>query len=98
MLCYWSSTEDRSNSIAPNPVVPGRYPGDREDIDICPGGLIQLPQVIEAARAFSWREKGQLGLFYGGQPITELAKFAVDVFACETVTAQNDSIRQRQER
>lgn len=98
MLCYWSSAEDRSNAIAPNPVVPGRYPGDLEDIDICPGGLIQLPQVLEAARAFSWREKGQLGLFYGEHQLTILLKFALDIFACETVAAQNDSIRQRQEK
>ncbi len=98
LLCYWSSTDERARAIAPNPMVPPRYPGDRDDIDICPGGLIQLPQVVETARAYSWREKGQLGLFYDGHPITDLAKFAIDVFACETVTAQNDSIRERQEK
>jgi hypothetical protein len=76
-------------------MVPPRYQG--EDLPICCGGLIILPQVIEAARAGSWRKEGALRDFYGDQQLTPLARDSIDIVAYETVMASNDAIRARNE-
>lgn len=97
-LCYWVSKRDRDRAIAPAPLFPPRYrPTQEEQLSVCAGALIHMPQVIEAARAFSWREKGALREFYDGQRITRLAKTCIDVFAHANVQAQNDAIRSRSE-
>ena len=65
--------------------------------DICPGYLVQLPQVIEAARASSWRREGALSQFYGDRPLTEIAINAIDAIAGASRQVENHNIRQARE-
>lgn len=89
--CAWIPAEERSGS-APAPVS---YSGEKPDL--CPGYLIQLPQVGEAVRAFTWRKDGALREFYDGRPITPLAKFAIDTFAGAQREVENYNIRNPKE-
>lgn len=95
-LCYWSSARERKNAVNPRPFMPPRW--QEEDPEICPGACMQMPQVLETARAYSWRKDGALREFYDGKPITWLAKYCIDLYAAECVAAQNDAIRARQEK
>ena len=74
--------------------IPAGYPGDRPTV--CPGYLVQLPQVIEAARASAWRRDGALAQFYDG-PIGELAKQCIDIMASAQSQASNYNIRNPRE-
>lgn len=47
---------------------------------VCPGYTTSLPEVIELARAWDWREHGSLRDFCGGYP-TEATKRGVELFA-----------------
>ena len=85
--CGWIPAHERSGAGP----VPGAYPYDRPDV--CPGYLIQLPQVIEAARANIWREKGALREFYDGEPITDLAKQSIDLISAASREVENHNIR-----
>lgn len=76
--------------------MPRGYPGERPDV--CPGYLVQLPQVEEAYRAYSWRKEGALREFYGGQPLTPLAKFAIDTAAGEARAVEQHCIREAREK
>ncbi len=57
--------------------VPG-YPDD--DYDVCPGYLVSLPQVVEAARAHSWRKESAIASFYDS-PLCDLARDGIDLIA-----------------
>lgn len=74
--------------------VPGDGP---DDVAVCPGYLIQLPQVHEAARAASWRSEGALGQFYD-QPLTQLAKDCIDMVATETKRVEAHAMRKASEK
>ena len=52
------------------------------DPTVCPGYTTALPEVREVARAYSWREIGELRSFTGGQPSEKLVE-ALDVFGRE---------------
>ncbi len=88
--CGWIAEEDRHgrDELAQ---VPSSYLGKRPDV--CPGYLVQLPQVIEAARANSWRRDGALAQFYDGEPITELAKTCIDIIGEAMRKVENHNIR-----
>lgn len=73
-------------------MVPGEYPYDYPDI--CAGYLVSLPQVIEAARASSWRRDGELAQFYEG-PIADIAKTAIDLISAEFKACEQHYIRER---
>ncbi len=88
--CGWMREKDRTGTEG---YAPGEYTGKRPDK--CCGYLIQLPQVIEAVRANTWREKGALREFYDGNPITDLAKDAMDIFASSQREAENYTFRNR---
>jgi hypothetical protein len=75
-------------------LVPADYP--HEDPDICSGYLSGLPQVIETARACSWRRDGELSMFYPNG-ITELVKLAIDIMSSEFKAVEQQQIRKSQE-
>jgi len=50
---------------------------------VCVGYTTSLPTVVEMARAHAWFETGQLREFFDGDPIPDVAKHYIDVFACE---------------
>jgi hypothetical protein len=53
--------------------------GTDVEVTTCPGYTTMLPEVIEAARARTHWEKGQLEAFCGGEP-TEQLVVAVEIF------------------
>lgn len=76
------------------PICPPEYP--HESPPICAGYLSSLPQVFEAARAASWRREGALGQFYS-EPLTDLAKYAIDVIASEFKSVEQHQISKSRE-
>lgn len=60
MGCGWVSKRDWASQVS-IPRVPGTEPGA---FTICPYYAATLPQVQEAAIAWTWRDKGQLQLRY----------------------------------
>lgn len=56
--------------------------------DLCPGYLISLPQVCEAARAHFWMEKGQLGEKYPNQ--SPLLHDCIDILASAQGAAEQE--------
>jgi hypothetical protein len=86
--CAWVPSDERSGRGPVPPDYPHNYP------DICPGYLVTLPQVIEAARASSWRRDGALGQFYSG-PLTDLAKYCIDLISGEFKAVEQHYIRER---
>lgn len=74
-------------------MCPSAYPGERPDV--CAGYLVsQLPQVIEAARASSWRSEGALREFYDGDTLAPITKFAIDTIAAEIKAVEQHQIRE----
>ncbi len=71
--CGWLEPSHRTGTFAHR-----RVP---IETDVCPGWLISLPQVLEAARAYGWRQ--QLDQFYEGQLPTAVLMDAIDVFSNE---------------
>ncbi len=65
--CGWIPEGERTGGM-------GEYPGST----VCPGYTTSLPDVIEAARALSWRRDGQLGERYD-LPLTENLRDCVDL-------------------
>ena len=59
----------------PMPDGPAARPSD----DTCPGYLIGLPQVGEAARLYPWWDKGQLRDACDGEQPTEALRTAINV-------------------
>lgn len=88
--CGWIPEHKRTGRA----LCPAPYP--YEDPPICAGYLTSLPQVIEAARACSWRREGALGQFYEGR-LTGLVKFAIDVMAAEFKAVEQYEIRKSRE-
>lgn len=88
--CAWIPEHERTGDA----LVPPNYPYERPDV--CCGYLANLPQVIEAARAASWRREGALGQFYEGR-LTGLAKYCIDLIAGEFKAVEQDLIRQSRE-
>lgn len=86
--CGWVREDEREGRA----LEPAAYP--YEPLTVCAGYLASMPQVIEAARAASWRRDGALREFYDGNPLTPLTKWAVDVVAAETKAAEQDAIRE----
>lgn len=87
--CGWLPESERDENG--KPPVPAAYTGPRPTE--CPGRLIALPQVLEAARAYGWRKEGALREFYDGEPLTPLAKFAIDVMAGSLREVEQHRIR-----
>jgi hypothetical protein len=56
-----------------------------------------LPEVIETARACSWRRDGALSMFYPNG-ITELVKLASDIMSSEFKAVEQHQIRKSQEK
>ena len=69
---------------------PGKHPEDL-DYDVCPGWLVTLPQVTEAARASGWRN--DLKQFYSGQNPTPVLMDGIDVFCHEIETVKLAAIQ-----
>jgi hypothetical protein len=88
--CAWVDVSDRAKVAN----VPPAYPQEYDLPDICPGYLASLPQVIEAARASSWRREGALAQYYDG-PITDIAKIAIDFISAEFKAVEQYEIRER---
>ncbi len=85
--CGWVA---RSKHSQGRPLTPPDYP--YEYPEVCSGYLVQLPQVIEAARARSWRKDGALNQFYE-QPLTPLAKNAIDIIDGEFRAVEQHELR-----
>lgn len=88
--CGWIPESERTGRA----LVPPDYP--HEDPPICAGYLTSLPQVIEAARACSWRREGALGQFYEGR-LSGLVKYAIDIMASEFKAVEQHRIRKARE-
>lgn len=88
--CGWIPERDRKGRA----LVPPAYP--YADPPICAGYLTSLPQVIEAARACSWRREGALGQFYEGK-LSGLVKYAIDIMAAEFKAVEQHTIRESRE-
>lgn len=86
--CGWIPEQERSGE-AP---VPSSYPGERPSI--CPGYLLEMPEVTEACRAHGWRKDGALREFYDGRPITERCKLALDVIGGAFREVEQHNIRE----
>ncbi len=63
--------------------------------DVCPGYLISLPQVIEAAMAHRWFDKGQLGerLQAQGVELTPLLQGCIDALDGAIGEVESDMMR-----
>lgn len=62
--------------------------------DVCPGYAIGLPDVIEAARALHWRDKGALHALYGDQfPLPPAAIDAVDIMGAAISEVEAEAMR-----
>lgn len=98
--CGWVPESDRSQVVNGETVpflsyVPTGYVDERPEI--CAGYLCLMPRVLEAARAASWRREGALSLFYDNEPVTDLAKTAIDVMASSQREVENYNIRKAHE-
>ena len=91
VCCAWVPSSEHTGQA----LVPPSYPYERPEV--CSGYLTSLPQVIEAARAASWRREGALGQFYEG-PLTDLAKYAIDIIAGEFKAVEQHVIRDSREK
>ena len=89
--CAWVPPERRTGDA----LVPPAYPYQRPDV--CCGYLTSLPQVIEAARAYTWRKDGALSQFYEGR-LTGIAKYCIDIIAGEFKAVEQYAIRQSREK
>lgn len=89
--CAWL---DESNRVG-RAVVPAGYTGEHPDI--CPGYLVQLPQVIDAVRAYSWRKDGALREYFGTSQITDLSRTAIDIVGGEFKAVEQYRIRKSRE-
>lgn len=67
------------------------------EADICPGYTIQLPEVMEAARAFAWRESGSLSSVYSGR-LPPYAIDCIDILSGAVRGAEREAIRNVTER
>ena len=84
--CLLLPPDERSGPGFPSPPKWGHT---REDP--CPGGLIRLPQVMEASRAHFWMEKGQLGERYPEQ--SPLMHDCIDELAAASNAAEQDLLK-----
>jgi hypothetical protein len=75
-------------------MVPAEYP--YEDPDVCCGYLAGLHEVIETARACSWRRDGALAMFYP-DGITDVVKLAIDIMDSEFKAVEQHQIRKSRE-
>ncbi len=50
---------------------------------MCVGYTTTLPEVLEAARALSWRQDGHLTDLYDGEPVTPQLRDSMDVVGVE---------------
>jgi len=66
------------------------------EASVCPGYLISLPLVAEAARALAWRRDGQLSLLYDETP-TPLLRDAVDVLDVAAKEQEREELRKASE-
>lgn len=69
-------------------------PGRDLRTNVCPGYLIQRPEVIEAARALAWSKRGQLEAFYRGAELTDTAVEAIEIVAGEQNQTQAYGVRE----
>ncbi len=68
LRCGWLSESRHSSGGDPYP-----------EASVCPGYLVRLPEVIEAARALSWQKRGGLVPLYGNRALPPAATDALDV-------------------
>ena len=55
---------------------------------MCVGYTTQIPIVLEAARALSWRADGVLRDMYDDEPITQVLRDCMDIIAGERQAAE----------
>jgi len=73
--------------------------GDRPfpEATVCPGYLVRLPEVVEAARARSWTKRGGLTPLYGSKKLPMVALDAIDILESAANEQEARSFRERQE-
>lgn len=54
-----------------------------DEPDTCPGYLVSLPTVLEAARCWSWGERGQLSVPLEGREPTGVLTLLIEALAGE---------------
>lgn len=88
MRCGWMPTSEWLDSGMPNHAEA-----------VCPGYSIQLPEVIEAARALSWRNHGGLEPLYGREefPLPPQAAAYIDVLDGAVKASEADEMRRIRE-
>lgn len=89
LKCGWVPASQWPPGAVTNP-VPGEGPDEPE---CCPGYLVQLPAVLETARAHSWKTDGAIRDFYEDGP-TDLAKDCIDIFATEAKLVEGYAMRE----
>lgn len=92
MACGWMPESERTGYEFMHP------DGAPEDIKVCPGYTVNLPEVNEAARALSWRQDGQLTEFYDGEKPTRPLRDAMDLIAAESKRVERHSLRETKKR
>ena len=90
--CGWIPESER-DAKGKVPIPEALFWGDDEKPDVCSGYLVQLPQVIEAARAYGWRKDGALREFYDGKPLAPLTKTALDIMGQSLREVEQHRIR-----
>lgn len=86
MACGWIPKGERDGSEF-------LHPEGAPDVTVCPGYTTTLPQVIEASRALSWRQDGQLSDFYDGERLTDAVRDAMDIMASEVKAVERHALR-----
>lgn len=74
--------------------LPLGFPGSNDE---CPGYLIALPEVLDAARALEWKREGLLRDYFDGDEITPLARDALDIIASEIKSVERHALRAARE-
>ena len=60
---------------------------------VCPGYSVRLPEVSEAARAFSWSKRGGLVPLYGARELPRCAVDAIDILDSSASAVERAAIR-----
>lgn len=81
--CGWLPKSERKPGLRPFREAP-----------VCPGYLIQQPEVYEAARALSWRRDGQLQVFYD-EPLTGALRDCIDILDSACKESERDHLRKQ---
>ncbi len=92
--CGWLA--DASEKACGSPFGPEPLPGwDWRDPypTICAGYTSSLPEVLEAARALSWRKDGQLAELYDDHKTTQALRDAMDIVDVERSNVERFALK-----